>query len=98
MNAKIILYHTNTEKLPFSKYFNRYLIAKKPKIAEDKVPKMNSTLYCCICFRLKTKAPSIAGVARRKENRADDLRSRPSARPAVMVMPDLETPGTKAMH
>ena len=36
------------------------------------------------------------GVERRKENRADELRSSPLKSPADMVMPERDTPGTSA--
>ena len=39
-----------------------------------------------------------AGTASRKPNRAASGRSSPSSRPALMVAPDRDTPGTSARH
>ena len=46
----------------------------------------------------KRKAPTVAGAERINEKRAEFSLFMPRDRPAVMVMPERETPGTRAKH
>ena len=98
MTAKAMRYHINTAKLPFFKYSSKYLIAKNPKIVEETTPHIKAKLRsdAVRSFAANKNAPIMAGVPNKKEKRAADSRLRPSARPASIVMPDLETPGIRA--
>ena len=73
-------------------------MASIPTTAEVTTP-IASVVAGTSCGRsraLSSTAPSVIGVASRNEKRAALMRESPAARPAVMVTPERETPGTSA--
>ena len=68
-------------------------------MAEDKTPKRKTKFKSLVLISLnfKANAPRTAGVDSKKEYFAAFSRSSPIDLPAEMVMPDLETPGNKAI-
>ena len=55
-----------------------------------------AVMSCRTFHRLFANAAVSVGIARKNENSVATARSRPSARPPMMVAPERETPGTIA--
>ena len=90
-------------KSPRLRNASRAQITRKPLIAEATVPQKNGPAnpggnppLCATFSPLKIPAPPMIGSDSRKEKRAADDLSSPMILPAVIVMPDLETPGCSA--
>jgi hypothetical protein len=77
------------------------LIEKYPTTAATIIPikkvKKYSDLMLFKFLMSKIKAPNIAGNDNIKENFAEASGLHPVRRPAVMVIPDLDTPGKTAI-
>ena len=97
--AIINLYTAKTAKLPFSKYFSKYLIAMKPKKAAASTATKKEVLKISEDMSLNSNrnAPTMAGVPSKKENLAESFLFNPIALPAIIVIPERETPGISAI-
>src|SRR5688500_8550659 len=73
-------------------------IASQPLTAEAITPAIRGAFKPSFkaCRPSKTTAAVMIGRLRRKLKTAADSRESPSARPAVIVLPERETPGTMA--
>src|SRR5499427_3673646 len=77
-------------------------MARKPNTAEVTTPTSRVVIGMVLdssrdlSSSVYMTAASVIGMLRRNENRAAARRVSPNARPAVMVMPERDTPGTSA--
>ena len=69
-----------------------------PLTAERSIPIQNEVVKSAWCNFGSFKIPAAItmGVASRKENRVAASREKPFKRPAVIVIPERDTPGNKA--
>ena len=85
----------------FSTKIRKYLIVKKATIDEVTKPIINVDILIFAWYRAKsaikkTSAPSIVGIAKRKANFEESFKFKPIKRAAVIAVPDLDAPGSKA--
>ncbi len=93
----------NSAKSRRRRYESRNAITANPLTAAESIPAMNTPVEPegnpsrSRSTPLYRPAPAMIGIDNRNENRAAAARSSFNSRPAVIVTPDLDTPGCRAI-